>query len=710
MKRIKKFTAILSVMLMLGATLYQVGAIGEYEEYPDNSIAASVEEVAVGSGEDHLLNVETGVASGSGEDGYPVGVIIPDQIDNNEPDVESGLLEYPFAEGEVSADGVFVMEDEGGFAGIAPMFGTPVELTVRARCYYTNAFLTLQPNIPVSWVFDPVDAFSVSFDLADAPTPPPGWSFAGIAMIRYQRSGPPDPVTGATIPLDPNPVESPLVQVGDRMVFNFPFAFTQGEFDAWHLNPVFYVIWRPVHPPIVKNATPVQTASLPVFVGDIVEYTITVTNPAVNPTVDLNWTFTTFDGFRVVDNLPRELSLIPGSVSVAGGTGVVNNSNAANNIIDVTFNLPGSNEPGSSVVITFRATVTAYALLVDQIINYAYLYKPHVDAPIRDREVVPVADPPSLVKNVISINNNAYTGQPVAEGDIVTYRLRVNNPNQRTINNFLVRDALPPGLTLIGVEQVIPATALVANQSTGNTVQVTLNLPSGNTDIIFTARVDDGTRAVAGKFVNVAHLYGPPDEGGQRPPLDRDDAEVKILPPDVTLVKSVSSGTVAPGGDLTYTIVVTNTGGIRLTNLVVTDDLPVQLANLRNLVISPAGAGTGRFEGQLLTVNIPSLAVRDSVTITFVVTVAEGVAYGSTIRNVARVTTDQNVRDEDDVTVNIPGGGGEDPPPPRPPGRAPETGDMGMNSPYLISFLISLLSIFAILSFESLKKGSKGKR
>ena len=272
--------------------------------------------------------------------------------------------------------------------------------------------------------------------------------------------------------------------------------------------------------------------------------------------------------------------------------------------------------------------------------------------------------PPTLVKDVIYINDEAFDGQEVSEGDIITYRLRVNNPNPRAWSNFLLVDELPAGLSLIGVEQVIPATALVDNQSSGNTVSVVLNLPPGDVDVIFTARVDDVTLAVDGYFVNVATLYGPPpEEGGERPPVDDCDAEVPARPAGVSLEKSVSSPTAEPGDTLTYRLVVRNTGGAVLTNVVVIDDLPVQLTQPRNLVITPENAGTGNFVGQLLTVNIPRLELDGEVIITFDVTVAANVADGSTIDNVAEVTTDQNVSDRDDESVTV-----DVPPQYRPPG------------------------------------------
>ena len=322
-------------------------------------------------------------------------------------------------------------------------------------------------------------------------------------------------------------------------------------------------------------------------------------------------------------------------------------------------------------------------------------------------------EPPTSTKSIIYVNDEPYEGHVVVEGDVITYRLRVHNPNPRPWSDFLVVDVLPAGLTLVGEVQVTPESALVEDNSTEAGVNVVIDLPAGpgNVDITFTAMVYDVSLAVDGVFVNVATLYGPPEEGGERPPIDDCDAEIPARPPGVSLEKLVSSPIVDPGGNLTYTLIVRNTGGAVLTNVVVTDELPVQLTDPRNLVITPAGAGTGNFVGQLLTVNIPLLGIGEEVTITFDVTVAANVAGGTAIVNVSEVTTEQNVSDEDDAVITVvvepeekPEEPGEKPPgqPPGPAGQAPLTGDDGILGSLMFMFVVggTILVMMSLLKAE----------
>ena len=207
-------------------------------------------------------------------------------------------------------------------------------------------------------------------------------------------------------------------------------------------------------------------------------------------------------------------------------------------------------------------------------------------------------DPPTLTKTITHVNGEIYDGEPVDVGDVITYLLTVNNPNQRSLNNFLVRDILPECLALnVDSVAVSPATALVTNASSGNTVEVILNMPAGNTTITYTAVV---TTVGRDYIENIAIIYGPPGDDGGRDEVDRDREEVpmvEMLPP--TLIKTITQvngvahdGSAVDIGDvITYVLTVNNPNLRDLENHLVRDALPAGIAlNIDSVVVQPAGA------------------------------------------------------------------------------------------------------------------------
>ena len=207
-------------------------------------------------------------------------------------------------------------------------------------------------------------------------------------------------------------------------------------------------------------------------------------------------------------------------------------------------------------------------------------------------------DPPTLTKTITHVNGEVYDGEPVDVGDVITYLLTVNNPNRRNLNNFLVRDILPECLAL-NVDSVVvsPGSALATNASAGNTLEVVLNLPSGNTTITYTAVV---TTVGRDYIENIAIIYGPPGDDGERDEVDRDSEEVPMVEMELpTLNKTITQvngvahdGSAVDIGDvITYVLTVNNPNLRVLENHLVRDVLPAGLVlDVESVVVQPAGA------------------------------------------------------------------------------------------------------------------------
>jgi uncharacterized repeat protein (TIGR01451 family) len=110
--------------------------------------------------------------------------------------------------------------------------------------------------------------------------------------------------------------------------------------------------------------------------------------------------------------------------------------------------------------------------------------------------------------------------------------------------------------------------------------------------------------------------------------------------PDLGLAKSVDVRTPQPGQRITYTIVITNSGGTA-TGTVVSDTLPADVTFAGPVGLEPPGAGT---------VGEPPIVVSDAVvragetiTVSIPVTLNTGLAVGTMITNTVAISVDQVV-------------------------------------------------------------------
>jgi uncharacterized repeat protein (TIGR01451 family) len=168
---------------------------------------------------------------------------------------------------------------------------------------------------------------------------------------------------------------------------------------------------------------------------------------------------------------------------------------------------------------------------------------------------------PLVIKPHISISKSP-DQQTVTSGGTATFTITVTNDGDSVLTNVVVTDALAPGCARTQAD--IPGLALMKPAPD----------PSGT--ITYQCTLAN----VTSSFTNVAVATGtppiPPDVTAQ------DTAAVTVVAPltpprathpAITIVKNPKSQTVTSGGTATFTITVTNTGDVALTNVAVTDAL-----------------------------------------------------------------------------------------------------------------------------------------
>ncbi len=234
----------------------------------------------------------------------------------------------------------------------------------------------------------------------------------------------------------------------------------------------------------------------------------------------------------------------------------------------------------------------------------------------------------------------------VAAGNEVTYTLTVRNNGGGAATNVLVTDNLPDlspdALTIVSATATGGGIVTQTGLNTGEiTVAYASLAPAQEETIEIVVRVPTAAAAAA-VVTNTATITG--DGVETNPNNNTANRDIAITRQSVlTLTKTDAPDPNTVGGTLTYEILVTNTGPSTANNVVVSDTLPAGLTfNSVNTDVGTAAHASG-----VVTVNIPTLAVNASATVTVVTTIQTGFA-GTTIPNSATADAD----DAAPVTAN----------------------------------------------------------
>jgi len=142
---------------------------------------------------------------------------------------------------------------------------------------------------------------------------------------------------------------------------------------------------------------------------------------------------------------------------------------------------------------------------------------------------------------------------------------------------------------------------------------------------------------------------GSPPESPAEPELDYLTAST-LLASELSVSQTASPNPVVTGSNVTYTIVVANTGSSAASLVTVTDDLP---ATVSFVSCSATGGGVCGGSGNNRTISFPVLAGGNSATITLVANVTCALANGTLIDNTAAVSTPSPEQDPNNNSVTV---------------------------------------------------------
>ena len=291
---------------------------------------------------------------------------------------------------------------------------------------------------------------------------------------------------------------------------------------------------------ITKSGTPD-----PVVAGENVTYTVIVTNDGPSDATNVN----------VTDTLPVRVTLVS-AVPSSGSCAPVPNF--------VSCNL-GTVPAGATRVVTIVVTAPSDPLGATTLTNTATVSSSTPD-PAPANNAVTIAT--GMVRRTdLSITKAAAPSSAVA-GESIHYTVTVQNTGPSAEYAVIAEDALPPGLTFLGVTSTQGScsyatgvvTCNLGTFAAGNVASIGIDVavPSGYVGSSLFNSASVGPTALDTNLANNLTML-------DTPVLRRSDLE---------LTKTDGPDPVIAGAPLTYALTVTNHGPSDATNVIVSDTLP----------------------------------------------------------------------------------------------------------------------------------------
>lgn len=352
--------------------------------------------------------------------------------------------------------------------------------------------------------------------------------------------------------------------------------------------------------------------------GQLVTYTIEVTNTSVADA----------KGMAITDNVPAQLSNVVWTTSTTGTAGITGPGNGTGNAISINANLPA----GSANKITITVTGTVASSFNGALANTA-------TATPAEPGTTPVTSTVTTQVGRVPVLSILKTGPlAITAGQQLTYTVDVSNTGTSDALLAAISDAVPASIKNVSWTSSVSGTAAVTAgaSGTGNTINVTANIPAGNANkvtLTIKGTVDAG---FSGSISNTAKAT--PAEAGTTE-VSSTVTTTASRTPEVSISKTGPSALVS-GQNISYTITVNNFSSSDAKALAITDQVPATVAVSSWSALAAGTAvinGTASGTGNNISVNadLPAGAA-NSVTITINGRVSA--AFSGTLTNTATAT------------------------------------------------------------------------
>lgn len=399
------------------------------------------------------------------------------------------------------------------------------------------ATTTLTDNIPTGSTLVP-NSVTVNGIAQPGANPAVGFSIGSVAV---------NTTTTVTFQVVVNSLPSPP-QLTDQATTAYTYSPPDGSGRTLNGTASSNTLTIPVSLPnttATKNSNRTATT-----IGDTITFTTVVANSGVAPVTNVVFN----------DPIPTGTSFVSGSVIVNGSP--VAGANPASGISLGTIN------NGASSTVTFQLLVTSLPSPA-QISNRAsisYSSGTFNGVSLSNTITVPVYQP------IITATKSANSTQATV-GDTITYRFLI--PNTGNIDAALtLTDSLPAGTTYV-------ANSITVNGSPrpGATPQTGIpvgTVAAGTTvTVVFSVLLQSlPNPAQLSNQAIFTYTYTLPDSRVMNGSGSSNRVNIPASNPNVTVSKAASETEAAVGDEITYTIVVTNSGVESVSQVIVSDPIP----------------------------------------------------------------------------------------------------------------------------------------
>lgn len=162
------------------------------------------------------------------------------------------------------------------------------------------------------------------------------------------------------------------------------------------------------------------------------------------------------------------------------------------------------------------------------------------------------------------------------QGDVITYTIKFTNRSSLPLAIVRISDDIPAGTTLVA-GSIRPTPQQDETLQSG--VSVGSVLAGASVSLVFRVTVNENPPAKIVNHANAEYFFksarGEDHSGSVGPVVNTID----ILGAEIAITKAADkSFVIAPGEEIQYTLTVTNPGGVLLTDVTVTDEIPMGLA------------------------------------------------------------------------------------------------------------------------------------